>query len=96
MTVKTKSGFKFTLDEKILNDYRLVEAIAMTASSDDTKRIIGTTQIIDFLFGDKKSEYLAHIASKNDGYVPNEVINAELLDLMSEIGKLKNSSSSEK
>jgi len=94
MTVKTKSGFKFTLNEKILTDYRLVDAIAMTTSEKDAERIVGTTQIVNLLFGDKKSEYMAHIANKNDGFVPTEVINAELLDLMGEINKLKNSSSS--
>lgn len=92
MNVKTKSGFKCEIDDRVLEDYRLLEAIALTADSNNQTSVIrGTTKTVDLLFGDRKQELFDHIAKKNDGYVPSTAVTTELTEIMESIKELKNS-----
>lgn len=91
MKVETKSGFKFDFDDRILEDWRLVEAITDADSDDPVKILKGTRETIELLFGENKEKLMDHIAKKNDGYVPTDKIREELFDAIS---KAKNSSSS--
>ena len=96
MKGKTKSGFKFDFDERILNDWRFLKAVAKADNnSDPSGMLAGTVELVSMIFGDKEDELMKHIASKNDGYVPQDAIKDELLDIIQQGQILKNSSSSE-
>ena len=96
MKGKTKSGFKFDFDERILNDWRFVKAIAKADNtSNPSAMLAGTVELVSLIFGDKEDALMEHIASKNDGYVPQDAIKDEIIDIIEQGKDLKNSSSSE-
>ena len=96
MKGKTKSGFKFEFDERILNDWRFLKAVAKADdSSNPSGMLAGTVELVSMIFGDNEQALMDHIASKNDGYVPQDAIKDELLDIVEQGRDLKNSSSSE-
>ena len=96
MKGKTKSGFKFEFDERILNDWRFLKAVAKADdSSNPSGMLAGTVELVSMIFGDNEQALMDHIASKNDGYVPQDAIKEELLDIIEQGKDLKNSSSSE-
>lgn len=96
MKGKTKSGFKFDIDERIFDDWYFLEAIAKADNSENPSAMLaGTVELVNLMFGDDKTKLLEHIKSKNDGFAPQEVVKAEILDIIEQSKNLKNSSSSE-
>lgn len=92
MKITTKTGFKFDVDERVFSDYRFVDAIAEASNPDDkVGELKGTTKLVDLVFGDKKKAFMDHIAKKNDGFIPAEVVNNELQYVITEYNALKNS-----
>lgn len=96
MKITTKTGFKFEVDERIFTDYRFVDAIAEASDPNDkVGELKATAELVNLIFGSKKKEFMDHIAKKNDGFVPAEIVNNELQYVITEYNALKNSSSSE-
>lgn len=92
MKITTKTGFKFDVDERIFTDYRFVDAVAEASDPDDkVGELRATTKLVDLVFGDKKKAFMDHIAKKNDGFIPAEVVNNELQYVITEYNALKNS-----
>lgn len=95
MKVKTESGFKFELDERILSDYRIIEALKMGDNSADANEMIeGTVDLVNLIFGADKPALMEHIKKLNDGFVPIEAMRQELNDVFEGVKELKNSESS--
>lgn len=92
---KTKSGFKFEYDERILNDYELLEAIGKFDNAETKMQSVGAlTKIVDYILGNNKESFMEHIASQNDGFRPVDKIQNEMLEIISASNELKNSQSS--
>lgn len=92
---KTKSGFNFEYDERILNDYALLEAIAKFDGAETKMQSVGAlTEIVDYILGDEKKRLMEHIASQNDGFRPVDKIQTEMLEIISKSNELKNLQSS--
>ena len=92
---KTSTGFKFKYDDRILNDYRLLEAISAYDAAKTTIEQIGFMKtVLDFMLGEEKEKLMEHIEKKNDGFRPLQKIQAELLEMIAASKDLKNSSSS--
>lgn len=92
MKITTKTGFKFDVDERIFSDYRFVDAVAEASDPDDkVGELRATTKLVDLVFGDKKKAFMDHVAKKNDGFIPAEVVNNELQYVIIEYNALKNS-----
>lgn len=89
-TGKTKTGFKFTADERILNDWRFISAISDADSEDVNRSLNGTTTLIRLLFGENEKALVEHVQKKNDGFVPMDAITAELVDIISSMRESKN------
>ena len=88
----TKSGFKYKYDERILNDYGLLEAIGdFDSSSQKIEQVTALKRIIDYLLGDNREAFLEHIANKNDGFRPLDVMQAEILEIINSSQQIKNS-----
>lgn len=86
----TKSGYKFDIDNRILKDWRFVSALTRCRQSKtEMEKLDGIMEMTRLLFGDKFEEYLAFIASKNDGYCPAEVIMTEVSEIF-ESANVKN------
>ena len=91
----TSTGFKYKYDDRILNDYKLLEAVSIFDNAKSTVEQIGALKdLLDFMLGPEKDKLLAHVAKKNDGYRPIPKIQSELLEMISASNDLKNSSSS--
>lgn len=87
---KTKSGFKFKVDERIGTDWRLMEAIALSESDDASKKIKGSLDLINLILGKDAEKLKTHIAKNNDGFIPAEVMNAEVLEIINSLKEIKN------
>lgn len=93
---KTKTGFKFEIDEKVIDDFELIDAIA---HADDTSNPAGQMNSISVvctkLLGAQRNALFEHVRTE-DGRVPISAISNELVDIMSAFGKAsKNSTSSQ-
>ena len=92
---KTKAGYKFSIDERIVDDWRLLSAIALSESADQSDQIRGAHELVSLVLGAKEKDLLDFIAKKNDGFVPaNKVVEA-ITEILTEVRELKNSQSSE-
>lgn len=90
----TKSGFKFNIDERIIDDWRLIDAIAMAESDDPGEQIKGSREVADLLLGKEKESLMKFLMQKNDGFVPALAMTNTLAEIMTTIRELKNSQSS--
>lgn len=91
----TKSGFKFDIDERIVSDWRLVDAIGMAESDDPSEQIKGTRLVADLLLGKDKQKLIEFIQKKNDGFVPATQMTSAIAEIIESIKDLKNSQSSQ-
>lgn len=91
---KTKSGFKFKIDESILDDWSVFTAIADMDSGDASKVLRGTVAYVNLVLGDKAKDLEEHIRKKNGGRCPSSLITAEVTEIMNSAKELKNSSTS--
>lgn len=92
---KTKSGFEFKIDERILDDWRLIEAIGLSDSGDASESIKGLTDTIKLVLGEQYKDFKKHILENNDGFMPKKVVTDMTIEIISTVKALKNSSSSE-
>ena len=95
ITGKTKSGFKFNVDERILDDWRVVDAIGMSESDDASEQICGARMLVDLLLGNEKQKLIDYIAKENDGYVPATAMTSVIAEIITASREIKNSRSSE-
>lgn len=91
---KTKSGFKFAIDERILSDWRLVDAIGMSESDDASEQIRGVRNLMKLILGDQADALKKHIADKNEGFVPSKQVTDLITEIITTAKEIKNSSSS--
>lgn len=80
---KTKSGFNYHIDENILQDYELLEAIAETE-----KNPIFITKVVRMLLGDDTDKLKEHVRDEN-GHVSIEKMNVEITEIFQSQKKLK-------
>lgn len=80
---KTKSGFNYHIDENILQDYELLEAIAETE-----KNPIFITKVVRILLGDDTDRLKEHVRDEN-GHVSIEKMNVEITEIFQSQKKLK-------
>lgn len=81
---KTKSGFAYEIDEKILNDYRFFELI-----SDVDEKPYKAPKLVETLLGkEQKDKLLAHL--EKDGHVDSKDVMKEIEDIFTHTKELKN------
>ena len=84
MKVTTKTGFQCEVNEKILNDYRFVKAIAKTKSKDPLISASALFDLVDLLIGDD-TELIEHCTV--DGIADTGKVSEEITDIIEQIGK---------
>lgn len=87
---KTKSGFKYSIDERRLRDYRVVKSISDIDSEDATTQIKGMIELSSWLMGDDMGRLEEHVRKKNDGFADVQTIYAEIFEIINSQNKLKN------
>lgn len=91
----TKSGFNFTIDERIFGDYRFTDVIAESKIADTPEdKMVAFKKVADMMLGNNKQGLIDHICSRNEGFCPNSEFERELSEIMLSTKELKNSSSS--
>ena len=96
MKVTTKSGFKFELDERIIDDWRVIKAMGRADNRDDPEGMLaGTIELVSMIFGKDEPRLMEHIMKHNDGYVPMAAMKEELLSTFTRVKALKNSQASQ-
>lgn len=93
VTGRTKTGFEYSIDERIVKDYRYVRALARLNRGDSAEKFLAFDQISTMMLSDKVDDLISHVEKLNDGFAPIEAIGAEVTEM---IGALtpKNSISS--
>jgi len=84
MKIKTKTGFQCEVNEKILNDYRFVKAIAKTKSKDPLISASALFDLVALLIGDD-TELIEHCTV--DGIADTGKVSEEITDIIEQIGK---------
>lgn len=81
MQGKTRSGFEYDIDDRILKDWRFINALTKCQNSEGMKQLEGMQEMVNLLFGNKLEDFMKHIAEQNDGFVPSEAIMADVQDI---------------
>lgn len=90
--MKTSSGFEFKANQRILNDWRFMEAITTLEKGSDDNKLYAAVQLVTLLLGDEgKNKLCAHLA-ETDGVVPADKVMAEVGEMLTLMkGDVKNS-----
>lgn len=81
-----KNGFKFAINEDVLDDVELMEDMA-AAQGEDPLRVV---QVIKKVLGEEQKEKLYNHVRTEDGRVPTSVVSeclTEMFELIGETGK---------
>lgn len=91
MQVKTKSGFKCDINEKVLDDWRFTRAVAKTHADDDIERMNAAVDLVSLILRDSEDAYYKYVESKNGGIVSEDIVTKDLISIIEQIKALKNS-----
>lgn len=83
---KTKSGFKYSVEEERLNNYELLEAIG---ELEDDPLIL--TKVVDLLLGKEQKKELKNHVRTEDGLVPTDKLSEEITEIFKSQSETKNS-----
>lgn len=72
----TKSGFKFEIEDKRLNNYELLEAISEVEESQ-----LALPRVIKLLLGENKAKALKNHVRDDEGFVSSEKLSAEIMEI---------------
>ena len=91
ITGKTKSGYVFEYDERVLTDWEYVSLLSVTQNGTDMEKIAASTKVVELLVGkDKMPGLLDHIRKAHDGYASVEDVVAEFTEMISAKNSTKN------
>lgn len=77
---KTRSGFEFEVDERLLDDWDMCEQLTRAQSEDRAERMSGFFELGRLLLGDKLKKLKKHV--KTDGIVPVNLMIEELAEII--------------
>ena len=99
----TPSGFKYTIDEKMLSDWRVIRELAKLKGIEDVDEddtdvmldfILVMAEVESLIFKDKGKKLEKHILKNNDGQVAPLILFQDLMAIFQANQKTKNSLSS--
>ena len=84
---ETKSGFKFEISERRLNNYELLELIGEV----DEGQGQVFPKVVKLLFGDEQAKAFTDHLREEDGIVPNDKMADEIKSVFESVNGLKKS-----
>lgn len=81
MQGKTKNGYEYNIDDRILSDWRFVDALTECQNGEGMKQLEGARKMVRLMFGKDYEKFMEFLAEKNEGFVPAEVVMAEITDI---------------
>lgn len=91
MQVKTKSGFKCDINDKILDDWRFTRAVAKTHAGDDVERMNAAVDLVSLILRDNEEAYYKYVEKKNGGIVSEDIVTKDLVSIIEQVKEIKNS-----
>lgn len=87
----TTNGFKYSVDKRILSDFRFAQLMAKAIKPDNVEeQLTSLTDLVAFIIGkDNVDKFAETIAKKNDGFVPVQIVREEIGEIISAL-KVKN------
>ena len=77
ITGKTKSGFEYTLDDNVTDDYELLELLIDI----DNGQYTGITDMVQRLLGDEQKEQLKEHLRRENGRISTKEMLAEVMEI---------------
>lgn len=91
ITGKTKTGYAFEYDERVLTDWEYISLLSVTQNGTDMEKIAASTKVVELLVGkDKMPGLIDHVRKTHDGYASVEDIIAEFTDMIGAKSNAKN------
>lgn len=91
MEGRTKSGFEYRIDEKILSDWRFLVAASKAQSKDSAEQLAGAVDMVQLILGKEGYESLMkHLSERNNGSVPVEAVLSEVAEIINAHKETKN------
>ncbi len=88
----TSSGFNFSSNGRVVNDWRFVRALTAIEKGDDVEKLYASAQLVNLLLGDKGEAALCKHVAEADGTVPTDKLMKEVGEILSLMrGEVKNS-----
>ncbi len=84
---KTASGFKYSIDENLMNDFEIVDAIADIVSEEPSRLLSGLSMFVTKILGVEGKKALYDHVRTPDGRVPIEAIEKEVGEIMTAGGQ---------
>ena len=84
---KTGSGYAFAIDENLMNDFEIVDAIADITDGEPSRLITGLSTFVDKILGKEGKKALYDHVRTPDGRVPIESIEKEIGEIMTAAGE---------
>ena len=83
ITGRTSQGFDFTVDPRILSEWKFVKAIKRSESLDDGQKLLGVIDLITMLLGEEQEGKLSEfIAERNDGFASVDNMYAAVVEIL--------------
>lgn len=87
---KTKSGFKFEVRERLLDDWRFLNATQAMLKKDEQKQVDGLLKTVELVLDEKATERLMEHLADEEGIVPIEKVIEEFGEILEAMQKDKN------
>ena len=83
ITGKTSQGYEFSVDPRMLTEWKFVKAIRRSESKDPAQRLLGVMDLIVMLLGEDQADELADkIADDNDGHASIDAMYAVVVEIL--------------
>lgn len=86
----TKSGFAFEIEEKVLDDMRVIDVLAeiVDPEASDVATLTATSKLSGLILGkEQKKKLYDHIAAQNEGRVPVKELTTTIFEIIGASGK---------
>ena len=83
----TASGFKFAIDENLMNDFEIVDAIADIVSNEPSRLLSGLSTFVAKILGPEGKKALFNHVRTPDGRVPVDLIEKEVGEILAAGGE---------
>lgn len=86
ITGKTKSGFEYSVSEKLGNDFRFVMAYAKVDTGDAVSTLVGAADLAKIVLGEAGLAALCKHVEEPDGSIPTDALMGELVEIIQAVG----------
>lgn len=84
---KTSTGFSFSVDERIGNNFRFVQAFADMKSDDADTRLAAMVELPRIVLGREGAARLQEHVADEDGFVPTDRVISEIVNIIQLVGE---------